>query len=169
MLRPDLLQALRDLAPPFIRWPGGLLRFHIQVKERHRPARLAPDTTPTMVWGGLLGLLRLRDGGVMRSAGSSTPSPDRAAAPVPTPRKLQYAMTGSHYLNDPPTTEWGRLRASNGHPEPYGVRHFQVDNEPMNNGLTPEKYSEIVNVYGSRLRAIAPKARIVACGQKAVQ
>lgn len=23
MLRPDLLQALRDLAPPFIRWPGG--------------------------------------------------------------------------------------------------------------------------------------------------
>ena len=36
----------------------------------------------------------------------------------------------------------------------------------MNNGFTPEKYSEIVNVYGSRLRAIAPEARIVACGQK---
>ena len=36
----------------------------------------------------------------------------------------------------------------------------------MNNGFTPEKYAEIVNVYGSRLRAIAPKARIVACGQK---
>ena len=36
----------------------------------------------------------------------------------------------------------------------------------MNNGFTPEKYAEIVNVYGSRLRAIAPQARIVACGQK---
>ena len=36
----------------------------------------------------------------------------------------------------------------------------------MNNGFTPEKYAEIVNVYGSRLRAIAPEARIVACGQK---
>jgi alpha-N-arabinofuranosidase len=36
----------------------------------------------------------------------------------------------------------------------------------MNLGLTPEKYSEIVNLYGSRLRAIAPEARIVACGQK---
>jgi alpha-N-arabinofuranosidase len=36
----------------------------------------------------------------------------------------------------------------------------------MNNGFTPEKYSEIVNLYGSRLRAIAPNARIVACGQK---
>ena len=36
----------------------------------------------------------------------------------------------------------------------------------MNNGFTAETYAEIVNVYGSRLRAIAPKARIVACGQK---
>jgi alpha-N-arabinofuranosidase len=36
----------------------------------------------------------------------------------------------------------------------------------MNNGYTPEKYAEVVNVYGSRLRAIVPRARIVACGQK---
>ncbi|MGA8044488.1 MAG: alpha-L-arabinofuranosidase C-terminal domain-containing protein, partial [Terracidiphilus sp.] len=50
--------------------------------------------------------------------------------------------------------------------EPYAVKFFQIDNEPMNNGLTPEQYAEVVNVYGSRLRAIAPNARIVACGQK---
>jgi alpha-N-arabinofuranosidase len=36
----------------------------------------------------------------------------------------------------------------------------------MNNGFTPERYAEIVNVYGSRLRALAPGALIVACGQK---
>jgi alpha-N-arabinofuranosidase len=36
----------------------------------------------------------------------------------------------------------------------------------MNHGLTPDQYAEIVNVYGSRLRKIAPNARIVACGQK---
>ena len=43
---------------------------------------------------------------------------------------------------------------------------FQIDNEPMNNGFTPDAYAEIVNVYGSRLRAVAPQARIIACGQK---
>jgi alpha-N-arabinofuranosidase len=75
-------------------------------------------------------------------------------------------MDWVHYLNDPPGTEMGRLRASNGHPDPYGVRYFQINNEPMNNGFTPDKYAEIVNVYGSRLRTIAPQARIVACGQK---
>ena len=75
-------------------------------------------------------------------------------------------MDWVHYLNDPPTTTWGRMRARNGHPEPYRVRYFQIDNEPMNNGFTPERYAAIVNVYGSRLRQIAPEARIVACGQK---
>jgi len=63
-------------------------------------------------------------------------------------------------------SEWGKRRAANGHPDPYNVKYFQIDNEPMNNGFTAEKYAEIVNVYGGRLRAIAPEARIVACGQK---
>ena len=47
-----------------------------------------------------------------------------------------------------------------------GVRLFQIDNEPMNNGFTAERYAEVVNVYGARLREIAPEARIVACGKK---
>jgi len=69
-------------------------------------------------------------------------------------------------LNDPPATEWGKHRAANGHPEPYGVRYFQIDNEPMNNGFTAERYAAVVNLYGSRLRQIAPDAVIIACGQK---
>ena len=60
----------------------------------------------------------------------------------------------------------GKLRASNGHAEPYNVRYFQIDNEPMNHGLTPEQYAEIVNLYGPELRKIAPEAKIIACGQK---
>ncbi|MBS1232080.1 MAG: Alpha-N-arabinofuranosidase, partial [Bacteroidetes bacterium] len=31
---------------------------------------------------------------------------------------------------------------------------------------TPEQYADIVNVYGSAIRKIAPEAKIVACGQK---
>ena len=70
------------------------------------------------------------------SAGSSTAEPLIVlAAPGTKPEQVQYAMDWVHYLNDPPTTEWGRLRASNGHPEPYGVRYFQIDNEPMNQRL----------------------------------
>ena len=166
MLRPDLLQALRDLTPPFIRWPGGSFASTYKWKDGIGP-HVSRRYHPNMVWGGysdyygfgtdeFLGLCRkLNSEPLIVLPATSTD-----------PEQIQYAIDWVHYLNDPVTTEWGRLRASNGHPEPYHVRHFQIDNEPMNFGVTPEHYAEIVNVYGSRLRAVAPEARIVACGQK---
>ncbi|HEY2012833.1 MAG TPA: alpha-N-arabinofuranosidase [Bryobacteraceae bacterium] len=166
MLRPDLLQALRDLAPPFIRWPGGSFASTYKWKDGIGP-HVSRRYHPNMIWGGysdyygfgteeFLGLCRKLNTEpliVLPAPGSGS-------------EQVQYAMDWVHYLNDPPATAMGRLRASNGHPEPHGVRYFQIDNEPMNNGFTAERYAEIVNVYGSRLRAIAPQARIVACGQK---
>ena len=166
MLRPDLLQALRDLAPSFIRWPGGSFASTYKWKEgigRYASRGYHPNT----FWGGysdyfgfgteeFLGLCRKLNAEPLIVL----------AAPGTKAEQIEYAMDWVHYLNDPPTTEWGRRRASNGHSEPYGVKFFQIDNEPMNNGFTPEKYAEIVNIYGRRLRAIAPQARIVACGQK---
>ena len=166
MLRPDLLRALRDLTPPFIRWPGGSFASTYKWKDGIGP-HVSRRYHPNMVWGGysdyygfgteeFLGLCRkLNSEPLIVLPATSTD-----------PEQVQYAIDWVHYLNDPVTTEWGRLRASNGHPEPYHVRHFQIDNEPMNFGVTPEHYAEIVNVYGSRLRAVAPEARIVACGQK---
>jgi alpha-N-arabinofuranosidase len=166
MLRPDLLEALRGLRPSFIRWPGGSFASTYKWKEgigRYAARGYHPNT----YWGGysdyfgfgteeFLGLCRKLNAEPLITL----------AAPGTKAEQVEDAMEWVHYLNDPPTTEWGQLRASNGHPEPYGVRFFQIDNEPMNNGFTPEQYAEIVNVYGSRLRATAPGARIIACGQK---
>jgi len=33
------------------------------------------------------------------------------------------------YVNGPVASEWGALRAADGHPEPYGLKYIQVDNE----------------------------------------
>jgi alpha-N-arabinofuranosidase len=166
MLRPDLLAALRTLAPAFIRWPGG--SFASTYKWQDGIGPLASRVYhPNEIWGGYsdyygfgtdeyleltrqLGTIPLID----------LPAPDDRAASV------EYAMNWVHYVNDPPTTTWGQMRARNGHPNPYAVRYFQIDNEPMNNGFTPERYAAIVNLYGSRLRQIVPDAVIIACGQK---
>ena len=39
------------------------------------------------------------------------------AAPGTAREQVEYAMDWVRYLNDPPTTDWGRRRAANGHPE----------------------------------------------------
>jgi alpha-N-arabinofuranosidase len=166
MLRPDLLQALRDLAPPFIRWPGGSFASTYRWKDGIGP-HVSRRYHPNVIWGGYSDYYGF---GTDEFLGLCPKLNTEPLIVLPAPgvesEQVQYAMDWVHYLNDPPSTEWGRLRASNGHPQPYGVRYFQIDNEPMNNGFTPERYAEIVNIYGSQLRAIAPQARIVACGQK---
>lgn len=166
MLRPDLLDALRGLAPTFIRWPGGSFASTYKWKDGIGP-HVARTDHPNVMWGGYADYYGFGTDefmGLTGRLGSDAmivlPAPDTDAASV------QYAMDWVRYLIDPPTTEWGARRARNGHPEPYDVRYFQIDNEPMNNGFTAERYAEVVNVYGRQLRHIAPRATIVACGQK---
>jgi alpha-L-arabinofuranosidase len=167
MLRPDLLQALRDLEPRFIRWPGGSFASTYKWEDGIGP-HVARRYHPNLIWGGYSDYYGFGTDeflGLCRKVGVAEPL-IVLAAPGTKPEQVEYAMNWVHYLNDPPSTQWGQKRAANGHPEPYGVKLFQIDNEPMNNGFTPEAYADVVNVYGRRLREIAPNARIVACGQK---
>jgi alpha-N-arabinofuranosidase len=166
MLRPDLLQALRDLRPSFIRWPGGSFASTYKWQEGTGPY-VARGYHPNVIWGGYSDYYGFGTDeflGLCRKIGAEPLIV--LAAPGTKPEQVEYAMNWVRYINDPPSTEWGKKRAANGHPKPYDVTLFQIDNEPMNNGFTPETYAEIVNVYGRRLREIAPRAQIVACGQK---
>ena len=166
MLRPDLLKALSDLHPSFIRWPGGSFASTYKWKEgigQYASRGYHPNT----FWGGYSDYYGFGTDEFLGLCLKLNAEPLIVLpAPNTKPEQVEYALDWVRYLNDPPSTEWGQKRASNGHPEPYGVKLFQIDNEPMNNGFTPEAYAEIVNLYGSRLRRIAPNARIVACGQK---
>jgi len=166
MLRPDLLEALRGLAPAFIRWPGGSFASTYRWQDGVGP--LASRVYhPNEIWGGYSDYYGFGTDEYLELTRQLGADPLIVLpAPDDTPASVEYAMNWVHYVNDPATTTWGRMRARNGHPESYRVRYFQIDNEPMNNGFTPERYAAIVNVYGSRLRQIAPGAVIIACGQK---
>jgi alpha-L-arabinofuranosidase len=166
MLRPDLFRALRDLKPPFIRWPGGSFASTYLWQDGIGPLA-ARRYHPNVIWGGYSDYYSFGTDEFLEMCRQLNTEPMIVLSATNTdPARIQYAMDWVHYLNDPPTTEWGKRRAANGHAEPYGVRYFQIDNEPMNFELGPDRYAEIVNAYGSQLRKIAPRARIVACGQK---
>lgn len=165
-LRPDLLQSLQQLHPTFIRWPGGSYASTYKWKECIGPYA-SRGYHPNMFWGGYSGYGGFGADEFLGLCRKLKCEPLIVlACPNTKPESLQYAMDWVRYLNDAPTTEMGKLRAANGHVEPYAVKLFQIDNEPMNNGFTPETYAEIVNVYGAELRKLAPEAKIVACGQK---
>ncbi len=166
MIRPDLLDALDGLKPTFIRWPGGSYASTYKWKDGIG-AHVSRKYHPNEIWGGYADYYGFGTEEFMALCQKLETDP-LVVLPATTtdPQAVQYAIDWVHYLLDPATTEWGQLRAANGHPEPYDVPYIQIDNEPMNHGLSPDQYAEIVNVYGSRIREIAPDVKIVACGQK---
>ncbi|WP_263419865.1 carbohydrate binding domain-containing protein [Terriglobus albidus] len=166
MFRPDLLEALRKLRPAFIRWPGGSFASTYKWKEGIGPYE-ARGYHPNVFWGGYSDYYGFGTDEFLDLCQKLGAEPlITLAAQGTSQEQIEYALDWVHYLNDPPSTEWGKRRAANGHVEPYNVRLFQIDNEPMNNGFTPQSYAEIVNAFGPRLRAAAPHAKIIACGQK---
>ena len=165
-LRPDLLAALQGLAPPFVRWPGGSYASIYKWKDGIGPA-VSRKYNPNTIWGGYSDYYGFGTDEFLELCRQLGAEPMIVLAATGTdPAQLAYAMEWVHYLLDPPTTEWGRRRAANGHREPYRVPYIQIDNEPMNHELSPDAYAAIVNLYGPLLRQIAPQSKIVACGQK---
>ncbi|HLN20368.1 MAG TPA: carbohydrate binding domain-containing protein [Bacteroidales bacterium] len=165
-LRPDLFQSLNDLQPSFIRWPGGSYASVYLWKDGIGP-RESRVYHPNTIWGGYSDYYGFGTDEFMELCRQLKTEP-LVCLPATTtnPEDVKYAIDWVHYLNDPATTEMGKLRASYGHPEPYNVKYFQVDNEPMNHNFSPEQYANIVNVYGSEIRKIDRNLKIVACGQK---
>ncbi|MGB8490849.1 MAG: carbohydrate binding domain-containing protein, partial [Bacteroidales bacterium] len=145
MLRPDLFGAIDSLKPPFIRWPGGSYASIYRWKDGIGPLA-SRRYHPNMIWGGYSDYYGFGTDEFMEFCRQLNTQPLIVLPATDTdPEDVQYAMDWVHYLNDPITTGLGKLRASYGHPEPYDVKYFQIDNEPMNHNLTPEQYAGIVN------------------------
>jgi alpha-N-arabinofuranosidase len=72
------------------------------------------------------------------------------------------------YANGVATTPMGRLRAANGHPEPYKVRFWGVGNEPWGEwqlGFMPlEQFVLKHNLFAKAMRRIDPTIRLIAAG-----
>ena len=72
------------------------------------------------------------------------------------------------YLNGPATSVWGARRAANGHPEPYGVKYWNIGNEPYGwwqIGKTSLDYFMIKhNAFAEAMRAVDPTITLIGSG-----
>jgi alpha-N-arabinofuranosidase len=72
------------------------------------------------------------------------------------------------YLNGPATSPWGARRAANGHPEPYGVKFWNIGNEPYGwwqIGKTSLDYFMIKhNAFAAAMRAVDPTITLIGSG-----
>lgn len=80
-------------------------------------------------------------------------------------RSAGYAV---EYCNGAVTTAMGRLRAANGHPEPYGVKYWNIGNEPYGfwqwGHMVVTQYSYKHNRFAKAMRKADPGIVLIASG-----
>jgi len=166
--RPDLLDAVGTLRPPVIRWPGGCFASSYQWKQGIGPQhKRLPH--PREIWDDLdvysygtdefidtcrrVGAEPL----IVVNIGSQAWNND-----AETHDYAQDILDWIEYCNGPADSRWGKVRAANGHPEPYHVKYWEIDNETWH---TPaEAYAEQVLRIAPLMRKADPSIKLAACG-----
>ena len=164
--RPDILQAVKDLHPTCLRWPGGGYVAQYNWKwgigpqeDRQRWAHWMWMDYDQNCFGTDEFIKFCREVNtepvIVVSVHFERPASEREEI-------IQEALDWLRYCNEPATGEWGSVRAANGHPEPYKVKYWEIDNEMWEMGI--EKYESFVRELSVRMREIDPTIKIIACG-----
>ncbi|MBP7052399.1 MAG: alpha-N-arabinofuranosidase [Phycisphaerae bacterium] len=165
-LRADLTQAVADLNPKFVRFPGGCLvhgggprRYYnwketVGPVERRRARRNSWGYHQTMGLGyfeyfqfcediGARPLPVVTAGVCCQHAGSS---PGRGQEGLPMeemPAYIQDVLDLIEWANGPATSKWGSIRAAAGHPEPFGLKYLGVGNEDAITPIFKERFQMV--------------------------
>jgi alpha-N-arabinofuranosidase len=165
--RPDLFEAVAALRPPVIRWPGGAFAEHYRWKAGIGPQHERKNY-PLEIWDDqdvnslgtdeFLDLCPRLKAEPLLVINTGTHKPAAEG-----PEYLQDAADWVEYCNGPATSKWGKVRAANGHPEPYHVRLWEINNEVWFK-ITPEAYAESVRQYIPAMKKVDPTIQVIGCG-----
>ena len=148
-LRADLVQALKDLKPSFLRFPGGCVtegsyyrKNFYDWKDTVGPIEERRENFNT--WGYMQSYgLGYYEYFMLSEAIGAEPLPvvhsgllcqarDVKEAPLTIAETKEYAqdlLDLIEFANGDVTTEWGALRAEMGHPEPFHLKYLGIGNE----------------------------------------
>ncbi len=169
---PELFDAVDQLKAPVIRWPGGcfaeLYRWKDGIGPQHKrgvfPVNLWDDKdVNSLGTDEFIQLCRKlgSDPLIVINAGFH----EGAGTPEEWEPWIKEACEWIEYCNGSPDTHWGSKRAKNGHPEPYNVRYWEIDNELWRSRVPNAKiYSEAVKLFSTAMREVDPSIVVIAHG-----
>jgi alpha-L-arabinofuranosidase len=173
-LRPDLAQALADLKPAFVRFPGGAivggLNLDNRIQWKNSIGPVAQRQGTMNLWGywtsnglGFHEYLQLcEDLGadalwVCNPGFSDNYRHAEYAPPEQVKDFVQEALDAIEYAIGPVDSEWGARRAANGHPEPFGLRYIEIGNEASGEvyGINYRQFHEAISAKYPTLTIIS--------------
>jgi alpha-L-arabinofuranosidase len=162
--RADIINAWKEVAPTIYRWPGGNFtsgydwRDGIGDPDKRKPVydyawnALEPNDVGIEEFMALCRILPIEPYICVNDGYGDAHS---AAEEV-------------QYFNGAATTPMGKIRAANGHPEPYKVKWWNIGNEMYGSWqlghMSLAHYTVKHNMFAEAMRAVDPTIKIIASG-----
>jgi len=165
--RTDIIEALRRLKPPVIRWPGGCF-----ADDYHWQDGIGPrDQRPRRInihWGEVIETNHVGTQEFVRFCRLVGAQPYICGnVGSGTPRELRDWIEYCNFPDSGPNgSTWAQQRAADGSPEPLNVTYWGVGNENWGCGgnFSPEDYCTEFRRYASFVRGFGKKLFVIACG-----
>lgn len=162
--RKDVLEALKVLEIPVLRWPGGCFADTYHWMDGVGPVEVRPKIK-NVFWGGVmednsfgthefLNLCEMLgcDAYVSANVGSGT---------------VEELTNWIVYMTSDEDLPMANLRRDNGREKPWNVKYIAIGNENWGCGgeMTPEHYADLMRTFSSYARLYAPQGTArVGCG-----
>ena len=162
--RKDVLEVVKRLRPPIIRWPGGNFAsgYHFEDGLGPRDARprkfdLAWRKEESNEFGTDEFIDFCREVGTEPYICVNTGS----APPEEAAHWVEYCNSRTH-------TKYAAMRAKNGHPEPFGVKYWGIGNEVYGSWqigtVDAGTYALQAREFAKQMRRVDPEIKLVAVG-----
>jgi alpha-N-arabinofuranosidase len=163
-MRGDVIELVKDLQVPIVRYPGGNFVSAYNWEDGIGP-RSARPTRLDLAWhtseSNAVGIHEFASW--CQSVGTEMMLAINLGS-----RGLDEARNFVEYVNGPTGSHWGDLRKSNGRAEPFGVKHWCLGNEmdgPWQVGhKTAHEYGRLANEVAKTLRAFDKSLELIVCG-----
>src|SRR5688500_12477172 len=166
-VRSDVFGKIQALKPAFIRWPGGNVAQDYRWlwgigprDERFTWANLSWKNEPEPSDFGTDEFILFS-----RAVGAE---PSITVNVEGRGGTVEEAAAWVEYCNGPVSSEYGARRAANGHPQPFGVKYWEIGNEIWGNWVRghsdAETYARNYLRYAKAMRAIDPSIKLIAVG-----
>ena len=182
-LRRDLVQLLADMKPGFVRFPGGCIVEGRELATRYQwkktvgdpearelivnrwntefKHRLTPDYFQSFGLGFFEYFLLAEDIGaeplpILNCGMACQYNTGELTAPENLYPFIQDALDLIEFANGAVTTQWGKLRASMGHPEPFNLKMMGIGNEQWG-----PQYIERLKSFNTVLKSKHPEIKLI--------
>ena len=160
--RPDLVKALADLKPRFMRFPGGCITHGLGMDNMYHwdrtigPVEHRPHNFN--LWGYLpsfrigyyefLSLCETIGATPLTVLPAGVSGQNTSQGPVPVaqedmPAYIDEVLHLIEFCNGGTDTEWGAKRAAMGHPEPFGLEYLGIGNEDLIDDVFKNRFQQI--------------------------